>query len=62
MQAETLYRKMVGENGDDNILTKQYFPRAHTEERKEWETGLIPVGANSNQVVGVEREQHIRGF
>jgi hypothetical protein len=38
-----------------HILTKQYFPRAHTEERKELETSLVTVGANSSVVVRGER-------
>ncbi len=33
---KTVYRKTVRENAGDNILTRQYFPRAHTEERREW--------------------------
>jgi hypothetical protein len=40
---------------DDDILIKQYFPGAQTGERKELETGLIVVRANSIKVVGVER-------
>jgi hypothetical protein len=39
----------VLENADDDILTKQYFHRAHTEERRELETGLIVVRANGGQ-------------
>jgi hypothetical protein len=35
MGANILYRKTVRENEDD-VLKKQYFLRAHTEERKEW--------------------------
>ncbi len=48
-------RKTAGENVVDNILTKQYFPSAHTEEGKELETGLIALGANSGLVIGGER-------
>jgi hypothetical protein len=42
-------RKTVQENADDDILTKQYFLRAHTEERRELETGLIVVRTNIGQ-------------
>jgi hypothetical protein len=42
-------------NVDTDILTVQYFSRAHREETKEMETGLIAVGANSSLVVGRER-------
>jgi hypothetical protein len=42
-------------NVDIDILTVQYFSRAHREETKEMETGLIAVGANSGLVVGRER-------
>jgi hypothetical protein len=52
---KTLYRKSVQENLDDHILTKQYFSRAHTEERRELETGLIVVKANNGQLL-TERE------
>jgi hypothetical protein len=46
-----VYRKTVQENGDDDILTKQYFPRAHThtEERRELLTGVIVVRADTNE-------------
>jgi hypothetical protein len=36
---------------DEDILTKQYFSRAHRDQRKELETGLIAVGAKSSLVV-----------
>ncbi len=39
------------ENGVYDTLTNQYFPRAHKEERKEVDTGLITVGAKSSLVV-----------
>jgi hypothetical protein len=39
------------ESVDDNILTKQYFPMAHMEEKKGLETGLIVAIASSNQCV-----------
>jgi hypothetical protein len=45
---KTLYWKTVREKADCDILTKQYFPRAHTIERREYETGLIVVGADSS--------------
>jgi hypothetical protein len=32
-----------GETGDDNIFTNTYFPMAHKEQRKEFETGLITI-------------------
>ncbi len=48
---KTIYRKTVQENADDYILTKQYFPRAHTEERRELKTGLIVVTANNGQLL-----------
>ncbi len=51
----TVYRKTVEENADDHILTKQYFPRAHREERRELKTGLIVVRANSGQLFDRER-------
>jgi hypothetical protein len=50
-----IYRKPVREKADDNIWTKQYFPRAHTEARKELETGFIILKANRSQHL-VERE------
>jgi hypothetical protein len=31
----------VQEKEEEDVLTKMYFPRAHTEERKQLETGLI---------------------
>jgi hypothetical protein len=37
---------------DDDISAEQHFLRAHTEERRESETGLIVVNANSNQLLG----------
>ncbi len=49
--------KTVQENVDDDSLTKQYFLRAHLDERKELETGLIAVGVNSSLVVGEKRGQ-----
>jgi hypothetical protein len=54
---KTLHRKTVQENVDDNILTKRYFPRAHPEEKKELETGLITRWANSSLVIRGERRQ-----
>jgi hypothetical protein len=54
--------KNLDENVDNNISTKQYFPRTHPEERKELETGLITVGANSRLVVGGERIRRMNGF
>jgi hypothetical protein len=36
---------------NDDILAEQHFLRAHTEERRESETGLIVVRANSNQLL-----------
>ncbi len=46
--------KTVGENVDDDILTKQdiFFPKAHMDERKDLETGFIAVGANISLGVG----------
>jgi hypothetical protein len=58
---KTLYWKTVREKADDDILTKQYFPRAHTIERREYETGLIIVGANSSQRSGGKRDQQMTG-
>jgi hypothetical protein len=52
MSAKTLLRKTVRENVDDDILAEQHFLRAYTAERIEWETGLIGVRANSNQLLG----------
>jgi hypothetical protein len=52
---KTLYWKTVREKADDDILTKEYFRRAHTIERREYETGWIVVGANSSQRWGKER-------
>jgi hypothetical protein len=52
-----MYRKTVRENVDDDILTQQYFPGAHLEERIELETGLIIVRVNSGQRFGAERDQ-----
>ncbi len=49
------------ENVDGNILTKQYFPRAHTEARIELETGLIIARANSGHQFGAERDQQTTG-
>ncbi len=46
----------VQENVDDDILTKQYFLRVHSEDGKELETGLITVGANSSLVVRERRD------
>jgi hypothetical protein len=43
----------VQENVDDDILAEQHFVRAHTEERREKETGLIGLTANSNQLLGI---------
>ncbi len=40
------------ENVDNDILTQQHFLRAHTAERRESETGLIVVRANSKQLLG----------
>ncbi len=37
---------------DYDILAEQHFLRAHTEERRESETGLIVVRTNSNQLFG----------
>jgi hypothetical protein len=42
----------VRENVDDDILAEQHFLRAHTEEIRESETGLIVVRAYSNQLLG----------
>jgi hypothetical protein len=42
----------VRENVDDDILAQQHFLRAHTAKRRESETGLIVVRANSNQLLG----------
>jgi hypothetical protein len=42
----------VREDVDYDILKKQYLPRAHMEERRELETGLIAVGVNSSLVAG----------
>jgi hypothetical protein len=50
----------VWENVDDDILAEQHFLMAHTEERRESETGLIIVRANSNQPLGkleISRQQ-----
>jgi hypothetical protein len=51
---KTVYRKIVEENGDDDLLTKQYFPRSQTEERRELLTDLIVVRA-----VAGERDQQM---
>jgi hypothetical protein len=55
--AKTLYRKAVRVNayGDNFLFTKQHFPRAQTEERRELEIGLIFVKATSSKRLG-ERE------
>jgi hypothetical protein len=42
----------VQENVDDDILAEQHFLRANIEERRESETGLVVVRANSNQLLG----------
>jgi hypothetical protein len=50
----------VRENVDDDILAQQHFLRAHTVERRDSETGLIVVRANSNQLLGkgeISRQQ-----
>jgi hypothetical protein len=50
----------VRENVDDDILAQQHFLRAHIVERRESETGLIVVRANSNQLLGkgeISRQQ-----
>jgi hypothetical protein len=39
--------KSAVETINDDILTTQKFPRAHTEERKGFESGLITVIANT---------------
>jgi hypothetical protein len=58
---KTLYKKTEWENADNNILTKQYFPRAYTEEKRELDTGLIVVRANCGQQFGGrERYQQTR--
>ncbi len=46
-----VYRKTVQDNADDDILSKQYFPKAHThtEERRELLTGMIVVRADTNE-------------
>jgi hypothetical protein len=46
---------------DDDILTKQYLARAHMEDRKELETGLLAVGANCSLGRGGERGQPTSG-
>ncbi len=56
-----LYKKNVRETVDDNILTEQYFPRAHTEQRNKLETCLITVGANSSLVLGREKRRQTCG-
>jgi hypothetical protein len=48
-------------NVEDGILTKQYFTRAHTEQRKEMATGLIALGANSSLLVEAERGKQMSG-
>ncbi len=40
------------ENVDDDILAQQHFLRACSAERRESETGLIVVRANSYQLLG----------
>jgi hypothetical protein len=57
----TLCRKTVVENEEEDILTKQYFPLAHSAERKELETVSVAVGANSSLVVERERGQQASG-
>ncbi len=54
------------ENADNNILTKQYFPKAYTEEKRELDTGLIVVRADIGKQFGEreiekERDQQIGG-
>jgi hypothetical protein len=51
----------VRKNVEDSILTKQYFRRAHTEQRKEMETVLMAVGANSSLLVEAERGKQMSG-
>jgi hypothetical protein len=43
-----IFKKTEREHVDDNLVSKQYFPRAHMKERKLLETGSIAVGANSS--------------
>jgi hypothetical protein len=38
---------------DYDILAQQHLLRAHTAERRESETGLIVLRANSNQLLGI---------
>jgi hypothetical protein len=45
---------------DNDILTKQYFPRDRTEEKRELLTVLIIVKANTS-AVGEERDQQMSG-
>jgi hypothetical protein len=45
-----VYRKTVQENGDDDILSKLYLPKAHTHTEKKTElTGMIVVRADTNE-------------
>ncbi len=53
-QRQYIYRKTVQENGDGDILRKQYFPRAQMEQRRELLTDLIVVRA-----VAGERDQQM---
>jgi hypothetical protein len=56
---KALYRKTVREDVDDDILTKQYFPRAHKEQYLVIKRGslLIAAVANRSLVAGRERGQ-----
>jgi hypothetical protein len=51
-QSCCICRKSVLQNIDEDILTKQYFLRAHKEERKGLETGLLDVLADDSLVFG----------
>jgi hypothetical protein len=47
---------------DDDIVTKQYFPRARMDQRKKLKTFLIIAEANGSLVVvGIERGQQRLG-
>jgi hypothetical protein len=56
-----MYRKAVRETAGEDIWTKKYFSRAHVEERKELDAGLIAGGVNRSLVVGGERDSRWMG-
>jgi hypothetical protein len=56
MEPKSLQRKSPQENGDVDIVTKPYFPRAHTEETKGLVIILIALLANFSMEGGMAEE------